>query len=579
MLRPLKKDRKNCYSTLDIETGRRGQVLDIAIFDGAAPVFFSSWAALIQFIEVHIEDKIYHKFIAHNGGSFDYTSFVEYLTDQTAIKYDIVLSQAKIVVLYVYLGGKRIEFIDSANVFLKTSLADLCKIFKIEHGKLEGIDRSNIELLKRNDRDTYYSYLGLDVISLFEVCKSFERLLEIDFFPLTVASLSLYLYRRRFQKYVLMKPRPKVDEFISKAYAGGRVECFRPGKHEVFSFDVNSLYPSVMRKSKFPVGTPYVALSFHPEKIGVYHVRFEQTDRTIPPILWEKNEINGLEFVYSGDGYFFDPEIKLALEHGIRIDIIKGYVWMQSVYLFKEFVDHYYALRMANKGTAIEYVVKLLLNSLYGKFGQKENKKILKRLDGEGLKKALSMGLRVEPYLPSKGLYEVTEPRPINHRIINLAAQVTSLGRVELAKQIIAHPGTIVYCDTDSLHLTEKLPRKLISKKKLGKWKREDSGEGIYTGRKQYSINEKVRFKGMKEIDKLDGGRVVFGRDDLNLINRGVEIEKSFSVFPHIKAVLKFGRKACQIGHITKVMKKRFYLTNFLSDTRGSPHFFNLMKE
>lgn len=575
MLRPLKKDRKNSYSTLDIETGKSGAVLDIAIYDGNNTIFFTCWAALLQFIEVHLEDKIYHKFIAHNGGAFDYVSLVEYLTKQTRTKYDIVMSQSKIVVLYVYFPDSngehskphRIEFIDSSNVFPNTSLGDLCKIFDVQDKKLEGVDRGNIELEKRRDPDRYYKYLELDVVSLYQVCKSFERYLEIDFFPLTTASLAMYLYRRKFQEYNLFKPRPVVDEFISKAYAGGRVECFRPGLHEtVRTYDVNSLYPSVMRNAKFPVGTPVVATSFHDDKVGVYHVRFVQDNREIPPLLWEKNSFNGLEFVYSGEGYFFDAELRFALENGVKVEIIKGYIWIRSVYLFREFVDHYYKLRMANKDNALYYITKILMNSLYGKFGQKENKSVLRRLGAEDLKKlVVDKATTVKPYDPEHGLWEVTEHRPVSHRIVNIAAQVTAMGRTVLNREVMKHPGTVVYCDTDSIHLTDRLAPHKVSKE-LGKWKREDVGEGVYTGRKQYSIGDKVRFKGMKLTDKLDGGRLVMDRSDVLLINRGFELEKRYSYFPRVKTILKTGRKACKIYQITKVARKSAYHSNFLPE-------------
>jgi hypothetical protein len=408
--------------------------------------------------------------------------------------------------------------------------------------------------------------LRLDVVSLFEVCQSFEKLLEIDFFPVTLASLSMYLYRRRFQKYILFQPRKVVDEFISKAYAGGRVEVFRPGVHDhINTFDVNSLYPSVMRNAKFPVGTPGVATKFHPDRIGVYHIKFNQSDRTIPPILWEKNDLNGLEFVYSGEGHFFDPEIRLALEHGIEIEIIKGYVWIHSVYLFREFVDYYYKLRMANRDNAMNYVAKILLNSLYGKFGQKENKSVLRRLDYHQLKGLVgSPGAMVKPYDESKALYEVTEERHISHRIINIAAQVTTLGRVALAREIIRNADSVVYCDTDSVHLSNELPKRLISKK-LGKWKAEDSGRAVYTGRKQYTIGDKIRFKGMKLTDTLDGGRTVMVKNDVLMISKGLTMEKTYSYFPQVKTVLKSSIPACRMRKITKLLRQSYYQTNYLT--------------
>lgn len=569
MLRPLKRDRKNCYSTLDIETAKSGAVLDIGIYDGNSVTYFSCWAAFIEFVSVHIEEKIYHKFIAHFGGAFDYVSLVEYLTAQTQIKYDIVMANSKIVVLYVYFGEKRIEFVDSSNVFLGTSLGKLCKIFQVENPKLEGVDRGNIEAEKRRNPDRYYKYLGLDVISLYQVCKSFERYLEIDFFPVTIASLSLYLYRRKFQKYILFKPRPVVDEFISKAYAGGRVEVFQTGSHDhVNTFDMNSMYPAVMRNAKFPVGTPVVAKTFHADKIGVYHVEFDQPDRSIPPILWEKNKTNGLEFIYQGEGHFFDAELRFAMENGVRIRIIKGYIWIRSVYLFREFVDHYYALRMANAGNAMNYICKILLNSLYGKFGQRENKSVLRRLDYEQFKDCvLDKDTSIKVYDAAKGLYEVATARPVAHRVVNISAQVTAMGRVALGKELLRHPATIVYCDTDSIHMTDKLPPRLVAEG-LGKWKVEDCGKAVYTGRKQYLIEDKIRFKGMKVIDTLAGGKTILTEHDIHLVGRGMVMEKSFAYFPKVKTILTSNRKACKIYRITKSLQMSSYTSNFTPPSR-----------
>lgn len=578
MLRPLSRDRKNSYATLDIETGREGQVLDVAIYDGAETRFFSSWDTFIAFLIDHKEDKVFRKFIAHNGGGFDWVSFVDHLTQRTKIKYEAIMSQSKIVVLYVFLDGARFEFIDSSNVLVNASLADLSKLFKVEHGKLDGVNRQDIEGEKRRDPERYYEYLRLDVVSLFEICKAFEKYLGIYFFPITAASLALYLYRRRFQKHILFKPSDRVDKFISEAYAGGRVEVFRPGEHEeVNVYDVNSLYPSVMRDVEYPVGTPVVATKFHPERIGVYKVRFKQLDRTIPPLLWHKDELNGLEFVYEGTGYFFDPEIRLALDHGVEIEVEKGYVWLRSAPLFKEFVEFYYKMREDNKeydpetghykDNAIGYICKIMLNSLSGKFGQKENKYVLTRLNYSELMSLLEdPEASVKEYDPKRGLYEVSRPRRIHHRIVNLAAQVTSLGRVALNSEIISNAERIVYCDTDAVHIRGELEPWKVSTA-LGAWKLEASGHGIYTGRKQYVINDKIRFKGMKLKDTLGDGRKILSEADLRLISEGGTVLKKYSYFPKLKNVLKTGKKSCKIYKIAKIGQRGRYFSNFAEKT------------
>lgn len=540
--------------------------MDIGLYNGETVTYFSSWAMFLAFLVEHSEEKRYHKFIAHNGGGFDYVSLIEYLTRQTKIKYEACLSQSKIVVLYVMLGKQRFEFVDSSNVFINISLADLCRKFDIKTPKLDGVDRQNIEREKVEDPERYYEYLGRDCISLYQVCKAFEGYLEIDFFPITLASLSLYLYRRRFQKHLLFSPSSKVDKFISEAYAGGRVEVFRPGQHENISvYDVNSLYPSVMRNAHFPVGTPVRAIKFHDDKIGVYKVRFEQSDRTIPPLLWYKNSVNGLEFVYEGDGYFFDAELRQAVEHGVTVKVESGYVWLRSAPLFKEFVDFYYKMRMENKGTALDYISKLLLNSLYGKFGQKENKHVLTRLNYSELMDLLHSpeeGLSVKEYDPKHGLYEVCHPRRVSHRIVNLAAQVTSMGRTILNNEILQNSETIAYCDTDSVHITAELPAEKVSAC-LGDWKLEKTGVGIYTGRKQYSLDDSIRFKGMRQKDTLGTGEKIMSRGDLSLISSGGQVMRSYSYFPKIRNVLKTGKKACRIYKVTKQLQRASYFSNF----------------
>lgn len=540
-------------------------MLDLAIYDGERTEFFPSWDTFLAFLIAHREDKKYRKFIAHYGGGFDYVSFVEHLTKQTKIKYDCIMSQSKIVLLCVYMHETRFEFMDSSNVMPGASLDKLCRIFDVPNRKLEGVDRNDIEGLKRRNPVRYYEYLRLDVVSLYQVCKSFERYLEIDFMPITLAALALYLYRRRFLKRVLFSPRKPVDEFISKAYAGGRVEVFRAGKHEnIGLYDVNSLYPAVMRDALFPVGTPVGTGWYHPELIGVYHVRFRQADRTIPPILWMKDETYGLEFVYEGEGHFFSMELDQALKHGVEFEVVSGYVWLHAELLFRDFVDHYYNLRMQNKGNALDYICKILLNSLYGKFGQKEKKFILTRLNWDEVRdRLLEDGAEVRDYDPERGLYEVSRPRRVSHRVVNIAAQVTAMGRVRLNEEIIANADRIVYCDTDSIHIAGELEPEKVSSA-LGAWKLEKSGVGIYTGRKQYVLADTVRFKGMKATDTLGTGKALMDRSDLELISKGGTVGKTFSYFPKVKSVLKAGKKACKIYRVHKVGKRGDYLTNYI---------------
>ena len=43
---------------------------------------------------------------------------------------------------------------------------------------------------------------------------------------------------------------------LKKAYTGGSVDVYKPYGEQVFRYDVNSLYPSVMKDNPMPVGYP-----------------------------------------------------------------------------------------------------------------------------------------------------------------------------------------------------------------------------------------------------------------------------------------------------------------------------------
>jgi len=564
MLKPLRRDRKNCFSTLDIETDPAGKILDIAIFDGEKVSYFSTWSEFFIYLQaVAPDDKRYHKFLAHSGGGFDYVSMIEFLLDhkEFPFTFEVILSGSDIVLIQLFISGQRIDFIDTFRT-LSASLNNLSKLFKVEHKKLN-IKKTNykdMRKFKAENSALYYDYLGADVISLFEIAKEFEKILEIDFFPVTAASLSLYLFRRKFQKINLFKPSPKVDEFISKAYAGGRVECFETGQFEnVKVYDINSLYPSVMLKNDYPIGTPVRVKRFKPNKIGVYHIRFFQKDRTKPAIFWVKDKINGLTFTYAGEGYFFSPEIDIGLKAGVEIEILEGYVWIRSADLFSEFVKYYYNLRMKNKDNALGYCCKVILNSLYGKFGQKENKSVLRRIIdyNELMDLVKNKNYQVKVYKATSGLYEITYNRPINHRIIQISAYTTSLARVKLYQALNEN---VVYCDTDGIHLKQGKFKGKISDK-IGEWKLENSGEGIYIGRKQYWLNGKAKFKGVKEFDTLGDGRVLISKNDYLKILSGGILGKRFLSFPKLKSVIA-GFPACKPYFITKTIEQGKYLSS-----------------
>lgn len=560
MFRPITREKTNDFSTLDIETDTKtGDLLAGAVYDGEAVTFFESWSEFFKLVESqHRVNKKWQKFVAHGGGIFDYVSMIEYLFD-TGYDYKIIMSGSRIVFVSLTIKKTKIVFYDSLQVLLK-GLDSLCETFKPEHRKLK-IEIEKIQEIYKKDRKQFNAYLANDVKSLYDICHKFMDLLDIKFFPCTISSLSLYLFRRDFLKKSLkLITDKKVDAFISESYAGGRVECFKYGKHKkVFVYDINSLYPYVMQKSDIPVNLPVRVNSYKQGQKGFYRVSFYQANQTLPPVLWVKSK-NGLEFCYEGEGVFYSAEIELALKYGVDIKFKDGYVFPETQPMFREFVDHFYALRKNNKGTALDYIAKIAMNSQYGKYGQKTESTELEKITDN--KKVLALmknpKIKITLYNEEKQIYALTGEKKITHRMIQVASCVTSEARCILYEYLVKYRHDIIYCDTDSVHLTKKISENIGVE--LGQLKIEAEGSGIYLGRKQYQIADKLRFKGIKANDKLTGNAL--NKKHFEKILKTGKADFKYGIFPKIKSVIK-GDKACKMKIIKKKMRPSEYKTNY----------------
>lgn len=91
------------------------------------------------------------------------------------------------------------------------------------------------------------------------------------------------------------------------------------------------------------------------------------------PILQRRiKTVNGLRTIAglgSWEGWIFSEEMDNAVKYGYTFEIIKGYQF-KTANIFSEFLNRLYNLRLQYpKGDAMNLIAKLLMNSLYGKFG------------------------------------------------------------------------------------------------------------------------------------------------------------------------------------------------------------------
>jgi len=358
-------------------------------------------------------------------------------------------------------GGHLLTFIDTLN-YAKLSVSDMGKILKLPKlqkpkalGKLPANKEERQELLTYNIRDAEISKQFTEFL--------FEGFEDLGATPkLTIASTAMSLFRSVYLKDTYYRHRKHDLLFQFKGYYGGRTETFARGMIEDYNYyDFNSLYPSVMRDNIYPdPNTKRITYANNLEYINNYE-GFSEVDISVPetqfPVLPIHHD-NKLMFPTGRfRGIWTHVELRYAIEQGaIPLKVHKTMYFKKTCTPFKEFADKMYNKRLKYKeeGSKMQLITKLLMNSLYGKFGQKfENKeKIVSRHTPyeqiQKYKQVEIIGKEGQEFLRV-----VTDLQPAPFCIPAWAAYVTAHARIKLHKAM--KQCDPVYVDTDSL-ITKK---------------------------------------------------------------------------------------------------------------------------
>lgn len=230
-------------------------------------------------------------------------------------------------------AGYEVTFMDSL-LMLPVSLRKLCDSFNVETVKsifpfklmdinyngpipeFKLFDKISLieydsykELFKGtiwNFKEEAIKYCNIDCISLYQILSKFNRLIFNNFkiniikYP-TLSSLAFGIFRTHFlvkkedvkkdtKGNPIITPSPKgihmlsgkIAENIRIGYTGGAVDMFIPiaaGRKDIYAYDVNSLYPFVMREYPYPIGTPTYfignILKLDPNAFGFFYCKIQ----------------------------------------------------------------------------------------------------------------------------------------------------------------------------------------------------------------------------------------------------------------------------------------------------------------
>lgn len=473
--------------------------------------FFETHISFWQFIFSHTAGKVKLWVIARNL-TFDFTVLKGWRHLRKAgYKLKFFHNQGTCNIISVRNRSSSIVFLDSMNWFVE-SLA--------KTGERIGIPKMKIDF-KTCTKSELSIYCKNDVLIELENFKLFIRFLEGNkvarlCYTRGSTAMAAFLLSHYTTKIYIHNNKQAID-LERESYKGGRVECFYIGglsNENYYILDVNSLYPFVMRNNVYPV--KYVKISY------------KTTPRALDSLLKHKAVVakvlietdSPIYAVRRGRcifpiGRFWTtlctPELKYAFEHN-HIKKVDVCVIYEHENIFRSYVDKFYTLRLDFKSAGIaEYVelCKKMLNSLYGKFGQKgENWNKIGDCPDEPDREELVFnmgGHRVTKlrYLLGE-LFIMTGHGECFDSFPAIAAHVTAYARMYLW-EIMKQTGheNYYYCDTDSLIVNERGLYNLqehIDDVRLGALKIESCSRAVsIRGLKDYTFADKVVIKGIRK--------------------------------------------------------------------------------
>lgn len=397
----------------------------------------------------------------------------------------------------------KLTIYDSLKI-LNFPVESVAKIFDLPISKLELDYKSKREIgheLTPHEID----YIKNDVCIMSMALK---QMFDSGLTKMTIGSDALSNYKKMFPSFKHYYPvlAYEIDQDIRHAYRGGFTYLNPIYKNKETGaglvLDVNSLYPSVMYNELLPFGNPlffegkYEENSLYPLYVQKLSCSYELKPGMIPTIQIKNNlRFNPTEYSTSSEGDIVtltltNVDLKLFFEHYNVYDLHyhSGWEFKALRGMFKEYIDYWIgekikATQEGNKGK--RQIAKLMLNSLYGKFGLNPN--VLSKY----------------PEIDENGelVYEFYDPEIRDSIYIPVASFITSYARLKTisTSQAIKDysiqkygEDKYVYSDTDSIHTTitdeEELSQFVeIDDVKLGAWKKESEYiRGKYIRAKSY---------------------------------------------------------------------------------------------
>lgn len=340
------------------------------------------------------------------------------------------------------------------------------------------------------------------------MARALDFMFNENLLKMTIGSDALHNYKemnKNFSRYFPVLPF-EIDKDIRQSYKGGFTYLNETYKEKETGagivLDVNSLYPSVMKNEYLPFGDPlFFEGKYEYDPLYKLYIQslsciFKIKENMIPTIQIKNNpSFIPNEYIKGSDGdvitlMLTNIDLELFFKH-YDVEVVKwhgGWKFKALKGLFSNYIDYWTEKKITAKkeNNNVLYIIsKLMLNSLYGKFGL--NPKVRSKF----------------PYLSDEGVvkYKMYDEEIRDSIYLPVATFITSYARRKtittsqsIKNYTINKYGKdfYIYSDTDSIHLLKMDHDELknfveIDDYKLGAWKIESEfTRGKYLRQKCY---------------------------------------------------------------------------------------------
>lgn len=399
----------------------------------------------------------------------------------------------------------KVTIMDSLKI-LNFSVEQIAYDFNLPINKLV-LDYTTYREVGHNLTEHEIDYIRCDVEIM---ARALDIMFKEGLTKMTIGSDALHNFKSMVSSFDLYFPvlPYKVDECIRESYKGGFTYLNplykeKDIKRDIIVLDSNSMHPSHMMNDWMPIGNPiyyqgeYKEDNLYPLFIQRFSCSFKLKKGKIPSIqLKHTLGFMPTEYIESTNGdivtltltsvdyklFFMQYEVSDIVYHdGFKFKRLKG--------IFTSYIDHWTKQKIEakkNSNAALYRIAKLMLNSLYGKFGLNPHVRskypYIEEKEGKIKYKLYPEEIRDSIYCPVASFITAYS----RYDIITTSQAIRDYSLSTYGEDYY------IYSDTDSIHMIKLSDEELaniikMDDYKLGYYKRESEAvRGIYIRQKCY---------------------------------------------------------------------------------------------